>query len=144
MTASTRLVPGVVFVVFGTDEFVNHSRNVRSFTLYGLPAPSVFSYAIGTIEIVGGLALIAGVALLAVALALAGDMVGAIVFSGIALGELVSLTLAPAMLAAMVVLIARELRGRRVGQRRTGSSWFRPRSKAAAACSRDGRPGGTS
>jgi hypothetical protein len=36
-------------------------------------------------------------------------MVGAITVSGITLGELVSLTLAPAMLAAMLVLIAREL-----------------------------------
>jgi uncharacterized membrane protein YphA (DoxX/SURF4 family) len=112
LTLGTRVVPGVVFLVFGADEFVNHSRNVRSFALYGLPSPSAFSYAIGTLEIVGALALLSGIALLAVAVALAGDMVGAIVVSGIALGELVSLTLAPAMLAAMLVLIARELRGR--------------------------------
>ena len=122
LTLGTRLAPGVVFIIFGADEFANHSRNVRSFALYGLPFPSAFSYAIGTLEIVGALALIAGVALLPVAIALAGDMVGAIVVSGIALGELVSLTLAPAMLAAMLVLIARELRrrqGRRDGLRPT-------------------------
>jgi putative oxidoreductase len=112
-TVGTRLVPGVVFLIFGADEFVNHSRNVRSFTLYGLPSPSASSYAVGTLEIVGGLALLSGIALLLVAVALAGDMVGAIVVSGIALGELVSLTLAPALLAAMLVLLARELRGRR-------------------------------
>jgi uncharacterized membrane protein YphA (DoxX/SURF4 family) len=110
LTVGTRLAPGVVFLVFGADEFVNHSRNVDSFTMYGLPSPSLFSYAIGTLEIVGALALISGIALVPVAIALAGDMVGAIVVSGIALGELVSLTLAPAMLAAMLVLIARELR----------------------------------
>jgi hypothetical protein len=40
-------------------------------------------------------------------------MVGAIVVSGIALGELVSLTLAPAMLVAMLTLIVRELSNRR-------------------------------
>jgi uncharacterized membrane protein YphA (DoxX/SURF4 family) len=111
VTVGTRLGPGIVFLVFGADEFVNHSRNVHSFTMYGLPSPSLFSYAIGTLEIVGALALISGIALLPVAVALAGDMVGAIVVSGIALGELVSLTLAPAMLAAMLVLIARELSG---------------------------------
>jgi uncharacterized membrane protein YphA (DoxX/SURF4 family) len=112
LTVGTRLVPGVIFVVFGADEFVNHARNVRSFTLYGLPSPSAFSYAVGTLEIVGALALLSGIALLPVAVALAGDMVGAIVVSGIALGELVSLTLAPAMLVAMLVLIVRELRRR--------------------------------
>jgi putative oxidoreductase len=110
LTVGTRLVPGVIFAVFGADEFVNHSRNARSFALYGLPSPSAFSYAIGTLEIVGAVALLVGIALLPVAMALAGDMVGAIVVSGIALGELVSLTLAPAMLAAMLVLIAHELR----------------------------------
>jgi len=111
-TVGTRLVPGVVFVIFGADEFVNHARDVRSFTLYGLPSPSAFSYAVGSLEIFGGLALLAGIALLPVAIALAGDMVGAIVVSGIALGELVSLTLAPAMLVAMLALIMRELRHR--------------------------------
>jgi uncharacterized membrane protein YphA (DoxX/SURF4 family) len=125
LTVSTRLVPGVIFLVFGADEFVNHSRNVHSFWLYGLPSPSAFSYAIGTLEIVCALALLAGVALLPVAIALAGDMVGAIVVSGIALGELVSLTLAPAMLAAMLVLIARELRGR--GARRAPTAFRRGR-----------------
>jgi uncharacterized membrane protein YphA (DoxX/SURF4 family) len=113
MTLMTRLVPGGVFLVFGVDEFVNHARNVSSFSLYGLPAPSAFSYAIGSLEIVGALALLSGIALLPAALALAGDMVGAIVVSGIALGELVSLTLAPAMLGAMLLLIARELSARR-------------------------------
>ena len=111
VTVGTRLAPGVVFLLFGADEFVNHSRNVHSFTMYGLPSPSLFSYVIGTLEVVGALALISGIALVPVAVALAGDMVGAIIVSGIALGELVSLTLAPAMLAAMLVLIARELGG---------------------------------
>jgi putative oxidoreductase len=130
-TVGTRLAPGCVFLVFGADEFVNHARNVHSFTAYGLPSPSLFSYAIGTLEIVGGLALISGIALLPVAVALAGDMVGAIVVSGIALGELVSLTLAPAMLAAMLVLIARELSGRRAAGKPAESLGFRARSKAA-------------
>src|SRR5947209_19956843 len=75
VTVGTRLAPGIVFLVFGADEFVNHSRNVHSFTMYGLPSPSLFSYAIGTLEIVGAVALISGIALLPVAVALAADMV---------------------------------------------------------------------
>jgi uncharacterized membrane protein YphA (DoxX/SURF4 family) len=113
LTIGTRVVPAGVFLVFGADEFVNHAHNARSFALYGLPDPSAFSYVIGSLEIVGALALLSGIALLPVAVALAGDMVGAIVVSGIALGELVSLTLAPAMLAAMLTLILRELSDRR-------------------------------
>ena len=120
-TLFTRLGPAGVFLVFGADEFVNHGRNTRSFVLYGLPDPSAFSYAIGSLEIVGALALISGIALLPAAVALAGDMVGAIVVSGIALGELVSLTLAPAMLVAMLTLIARERSDRRARPRSLSS-----------------------
>jgi uncharacterized membrane protein YphA (DoxX/SURF4 family) len=119
LTLFTRLIPAAIFLLFGADEFVNHGRNVRSFALYGLPDPSAFSYGVGTLEIVGALALISGIALLPAAVALAGDMVGAIVVSGIARGELVSLTLAPAMLVAMLTLIAHELSDRRSRQRRS-------------------------
>jgi uncharacterized membrane protein YphA (DoxX/SURF4 family) len=132
VTVGTRLAPGIVFLLFGADEFANHPRNVRSFTMYGLPSPSLFSYAIGTLEIVGALALISGIALLPVAVALAADMVGAIVVSGIALGELISLTLAPAMLVAMLVLIARELSRRRAGGEPDGSLVSRANPKPAA------------
>jgi uncharacterized membrane protein YphA (DoxX/SURF4 family) len=135
----TRFVPAGVFLVFGADEFVNHGRNVRSFALYGLPDPSAFSYAIGSLEIVGALALLSGVALLPAAVALAGDMVGAIIVSGIALGELVSLTLAPAMLVAMLTLIARELSRRRTRLRPLSTSSWRSRLPSARR-QRAGRP----
>ena len=130
LTFCTRLVPAAVFLVFGADEFVNHGRNARSFAVYGLPDPSAFSYAIGSLEIVGALALLSGIALLPAAVALAGDMVGAIVVSGIALGELVSLTLAPAMLVAMLTLIARERSDRRPLPRSQPSASWRSRPPA--------------
>jgi putative oxidoreductase len=72
---------------------------------YGLPAPEAFVLAIGVLELVGGLLLIAGFLTRAAALALAGDMIGAIVVSGIAQGEVISLTLAPAQLVAMLALL---------------------------------------
>jgi putative oxidoreductase len=95
---AARLAAGAVFVVFGIGKFLNHAAESSSFESYGLPEPSTFATAIGVIEVAGGALLIAGVATRAVALVLAGDMVGAIVVSGIAKGEAISLTLAPVLL----------------------------------------------
>jgi putative oxidoreductase len=100
-----RLLAGGVFVAFGVGKFVNHASELASFKSYGLPAPEVFVVVIGLVELVGGALLIAGLWTRPAALALAGDMVGAIVVSGIAKGELISLTLAPAELVAMLVLL---------------------------------------
>ena len=57
------------------------------------------------LEIAGALLLFAGVAVRLAALVLAGDMVGAIVVSGLGEGEVISLTLAPALLLAMAYLV---------------------------------------
>jgi putative oxidoreductase len=94
-----------VFVVFGAGKFVNHASELASFRFYGLPAPEVFVDLIGALEFLGGLMLAAGRWVRLVALLLAGDMVGAIVVSGIGRGELVSLTLAPLLLLAMLYLL---------------------------------------
>jgi uncharacterized membrane protein YphA (DoxX/SURF4 family) len=101
-----RLVSGVVFVVFGAGKFVNHSSELASFRDYGLPAPEVFVIVIGVIELVGGALLIVNRFVKPAALVLAADMVGAIVVSGITKGEPISLTLAPALLLAMLALLA--------------------------------------
>ena len=104
-----RVAAGIVFVVFGVGKFSQHETEVDSFRTYGLPEPEAWVYAIGVLEIVGGLMLIAGFLVWLAALALAGDMVGAIVVSGIKEGEVVpSLTLAPALLAVMVALLVTE------------------------------------
>jgi putative oxidoreductase len=100
-----RLVSGGVFVAFGIGKFVNHPSELASFKAYGLPAPAVFVVVVGVIELVGGLLLMIGALTRPAALVLAGDMIGAIVVSGIAKGELISLTLAPAELVAMLVLL---------------------------------------
>jgi putative oxidoreductase len=102
-----RLVSGGVFVVFGIGKFVNHGSELASFKAYGLPAPEAFVIVIGVIEVVGGLLLIAGLLTRPVAMVLAADMIGAILVSGIAKGEPISLTLAPAELLAMLVLLGK-------------------------------------
>jgi putative oxidoreductase len=100
-----RVVAGLVFVVFGAGKFVNHASEAASFAGYGLPWPDAFTDAVGAIEILGGLALLGGVALGPAAAVLAGDMVGAIVISGLLRWEWISLTLAPVLLAGMLALL---------------------------------------
>jgi putative oxidoreductase len=100
-----RLASGAVFVVFGVAKFTSHEQEADSFEDYGLPSPDAFAYAIGMVEVVGGLLLLIGLATRLAAVVLAGDMVGAIIASGIGEGETISLTLAPALLFAMAYLI---------------------------------------
>jgi len=102
-----RWLSGAVFVAFGIGKFTAHSQEVDSFESYGLPAADAFVYLVGALEVVGGVLLIAGLLTRPVALALAANMLGAIAVSGVAEGEVVpSLTLAPALLAAMIYLLA--------------------------------------
>ena len=105
LLAPARIAAGVVFLVFGIGKFSAHESEVDSFDKYGLPSPDAFVYAIGVLEIVGGALLVLGLLTPFVALAMAGDMVGAIVLSGIKEGEWISLTLAPALLVIMLLLL---------------------------------------
>jgi putative oxidoreductase len=103
--ALARWAAGVIFLVFGVTKFSGHAAELASFRHYPLPAPEVFVYLVGVVEIGGGLLLIMGLRTRLAALALAADMLGAIVVSGLARGELISLTLAPLLLVAMLSLI---------------------------------------
>ncbi|HSD23326.1 MAG TPA: DoxX family protein [Solirubrobacterales bacterium] len=105
LRGTASIAAGLVFLGFGIAKFVNHANEVDSFRTYGLPAPDAFVYAIGTIEVAGGLLLIAGLAARTAALALAVDMVGAIAVSGIKEGEPISLTLAPVLLVIMIAVL---------------------------------------
>ncbi|MGI8571450.1 MAG: DoxX family protein [Solirubrobacteraceae bacterium] len=100
-----RLFSGGVFVIFGLGKFVSHASELASFKTYGLPAPAAAVVVVGVIEIVGGALLIAGEYVKPAALVLAGDMIVAILVSGIAKGEIISLTLAPAELVVMLLLL---------------------------------------
>ncbi len=100
-----RVLTGIVFAISGTPKFFAHGWEAGHFRTYGLPLPDAFVYLIGTIEILGGLALIAGIAVRPVSLLLGAVMIGAIVTSGIGQGEWIpSLTLAPLLLAASAYL----------------------------------------
>lgn len=68
--------------------------------------PRGFTSAVGVLEIGGGAALVLAVAVVPAAVLLALDMAGAIVVSGLAHGEWISLTLAPVLLVAILALVA--------------------------------------
>jgi uncharacterized membrane protein YphA (DoxX/SURF4 family) len=102
---AVRLVCGLIFLGFGAAKFLNHGTEVDSFETYGLPSPDAFVYVIGAIELIGGALLISGRGIRAASLVLAGDMVGAIIVSGLGEREPISLTLAPALLVAMIYLL---------------------------------------
>src|SRR5262249_31943477 len=99
-----RLSAGTVFVLFGIGKFTSHSSEVDSFTAYGLPSPDAFVYAIGALELLGGALLIVGLLTRIAALALAGDMVGGIMVSGLGRGERIRLARAPARLVGTLFL----------------------------------------
>jgi putative oxidoreductase len=101
-----RWTTGAVFVAFGVGKFVDHRSETSSFQAYGLPSPGVFTSVIGGLELVGGILLVLGLGTRAVAAVLAGDMVGAIIVSGLLRNETVSLTLAPVLLVVMLALVA--------------------------------------
>ncbi len=100
-----RVASGAVFLIFGLAKFTSHGAEVDSFRSYGLPSPDTFVYMIGTLEMIGALFLFAGFATRFTALLLAGNMAAAIVISGLGEGEIISLTLAPALLISMLFLI---------------------------------------
>jgi uncharacterized membrane protein YphA (DoxX/SURF4 family) len=107
------LVSGAVFVVAGVVKFAAYGWELDAFRRFGLPAPEAFVVAAGVIETVGGVLLMAGRVVAPAAAVLAVTMAVAVAVSGFGAGDVVpSLTLAPALLAAMLFLLARSVPSR--------------------------------
>jgi putative oxidoreductase len=100
-----RIAAGVIFVAFSTGKFRRYDAEVNAFDRYGIPFPEVTTYLVGVLELVGGFLLVIGFLTRPVAVALAGNMIGAIVTAGRIDGGAVNLGLAPALLLAMLVLL---------------------------------------
>lgn len=77
-----RIVAGVVFVSYSLGKFRRHDAEVAAFDRYGIPFPDATVYLIGTLELVGGVLLIVGLLTRPVALALLGNMIGALSTAG--------------------------------------------------------------
>jgi uncharacterized membrane protein YphA (DoxX/SURF4 family) len=111
--APTRIamLTGVVFFFAGLVKFVFHHWELQAFRSFGLPWPSALEIAAGVFEVLGGILLALRRCVAPVAMLLATTMVVAITFSGIGHGDVIpSLTLAPALLLALLYLLGRGLR----------------------------------
>lgn len=99
-----RVAAGAVFLGFGPGKFVHHEAEASAFDRYGIPLADATTYAVGVLEIAGGLALVLGLLVRPVALLLAGNLVVAVATAGRIDGGAVNLALAPALIAVLVVL----------------------------------------
>lgn len=104
------VITGVIFVVAGLVKFVFHHWELHAFRSFGLPWPSALEILAGLLETFGGVLLVGRRLIAPVAALLAVTMIVAIASSGIGHGDVIpSLTLAPALLLAMLYLLARGL-----------------------------------
>jgi uncharacterized membrane protein YphA (DoxX/SURF4 family) len=104
------VMSGAVFFFAGLVKFVFHHWELHAFRDFGLPYPAELEIFAGVLETIGGVLLIWRRWVVPVALLLSATMVVAIVSSGIDQGDVIpSLTLAPALLLAMLYLLARSL-----------------------------------
>lgn len=101
------ILTGVIFFFAGLVKFVFHHWELHAFRSFGLPWPSAMEILAGVVEVIGGALLVVRRGVVPVTIVLAVTMVVAIVSSGIGHGDVIpSLTLAPALLIAVVYLLA--------------------------------------
>ena len=102
------VMSGVVFFFAGLVKFVFHHWELHAFQDFGLPFPSELEIFAGVLETLGGVALVCRRWTTPTAMLLSITMVVAIISSGIDHGDVIpSLTLAPALLLAMLYLLIR-------------------------------------
>ena len=102
------IASGVIFFFAGLVKFVFHHWELHAFESFGLPFPSALEILAGVLETLGGVLLVLRRWVVPTALALSATMIVAIISSGIGHGDVIpSLTLAPALLLAMLYLLAR-------------------------------------
>lgn len=102
--AIARIAAGAIFLGFGIGKFTRHGAEVAAFERYGIPFADVATYAVGVLELSGGLALVLGLLVRPFALLLAGNLVVAVTTAGPVDGGPVHLGLAPALVVTMAAL----------------------------------------
>jgi len=105
ITTVVRIVTGFLFVTFSLGKFFDHTKESADFARYGIPAPEVATYLVGTLELVCGVLLVIGLLTRPAALFLALNLVGAISTAGRVDGGSFHLGVGPTMLVAMLFLV---------------------------------------
>jgi putative oxidoreductase len=105
VVALIRAVAGFLFMSISTGKFFDHAQEAVDFDRYGVPIPEFSVYAVGVIELVGGLLLAIGLLTRFAAAALALNLMGAIATAGRVEGGSFHLGVAPALLAVMLLLL---------------------------------------
>jgi putative oxidoreductase len=100
-----RIVAGVFFFTVSLGKFVDHAQEAMDFDRYGVPVPDVAVYAVGVIEVVGGLLLVVGLLTRPAAGVLALTLIGAIATAGRVDGGSFHLGVAPTLLVVMLLLL---------------------------------------
>jgi putative oxidoreductase len=116
-----RIAAGAIFFLFSFGKFFRHEEEARAFDRYGVPWPDVTVTVVGVLEFVGGVLLIVGLLTRPAALALAGNMIGAIGTGGRVDGGPIHLGLAPALLIVMLVLLRTGAGARSLDSRLSGA-----------------------
>jgi uncharacterized membrane protein YphA (DoxX/SURF4 family) len=102
------ILSGAIFFFAGLVKFVFHHWELHAFISFGLPFPSALEILAGVLETVGGVLLVLRRWIVPTTVLLSITMVVAIIASGIDHGDVIpSLTLAPALLVAMLYLLVR-------------------------------------
>jgi uncharacterized membrane protein YphA (DoxX/SURF4 family) len=104
LLALVRAATGVFFVSVSTGKFLDHAQEAVDFDRYGVPAPEVAVYAVGVVELAGGLLLVVGLLTRPAALALALTLIGAIATAGRVEGGSFHLGVAPTFLVISLLL----------------------------------------
>jgi uncharacterized membrane protein YphA (DoxX/SURF4 family) len=115
------ILTGVIFVLAGLVKFVFHHWELHAFRSFGLPWPHVVEILAGVLETGGGVLLALRRCVVPVAAVLAATMIVAIGYSGIGHNDVIpSLTLAPALLLALLYLMRAAWTSATVTRRRVG------------------------
>ena len=81
-STATRWIAGLVLVAVSLSKFTRHEDLVAAFERYGIPFPEQSVYLAGSVELVGGALLIVGFLTRLAALAVAGNMLVAVLTGG--------------------------------------------------------------
>lgn len=99
-----RLGAGGFVTVAGIGKFAEYSKEVDDFRSFGVPLPEVSVPVAGTIEVVGGILVVVGLLTRFAALAVAANLLGALLTAGINEGGTFHLVVGPTVLVLMLAI----------------------------------------